>query len=173
MPRSKPRNKRYTPRKGEPSSLESSLPVSAKMVAHFQEGMNNCLLRLHFSGLNGRDLASLVFSFGHAWVLAAQMDNCEEIRGEIESAVTELGKAVIADSVELHSEQYDRMLDLVRLTTDVVARSTKGEFVKAGVELRKDGTVECVDDFLVSLAKAKLLEIVNDSETNSAQKSAI
>lgn len=66
MPRSKTRKKKYTPQPGRMPSLPNNLLLSQAMVARFNGDMQKRLLRLRLSGINGKDLASLAFSFVQA-----------------------------------------------------------------------------------------------------------
>ena len=51
-----------------------------------------------------------------------------------------------------------------RMTAAVVAKSTKSEFIKAGDLLKKEDSVEFVEDFLTILAQAGMLEMLPSSE---------
>lgn len=87
MPRSKTRNKKYTPRPVKLPSLVNNLPVPDAMVARFNGDMQKRLLRLRLSGINGKDLASLLFSFAQAWMLADPFNDADALRSRIEAGV--------------------------------------------------------------------------------------
>ena len=95
MPRSKTRNKKYTPRPVKLPSLLDNLPLPEAMVARFNADMQKRLLRLRLSGINGKDLASLAFSFAQAWMLAERMNEAKELRSKIETGINELKGEVV------------------------------------------------------------------------------
>lgn len=132
--------------------------------------MDNRILRLRFAGNNGKDLAALVMYFAAAWLLAGEMDNGQELRDKLETGVRELGKAVLASPDAVHGPMYDTILDLTALTTAVVAESTKGEYKKASEILKNEGVVPFADEFMVTLAQAGLLQVVNSTKDTSQTK---
>ena len=168
MPSSKSRNKKYVPRKVKMPSILDNLPVPAVMVKKLANDMDNRVLRLRFAGNNGKDLAALVMYFATAWLLAGEMDNGQELRDKLENGVRELGKAVLSSPDAVHGPIYDTILDLTAVTTAVVAESTKKEYREASERIKSDGVVPFADEFLVVLAQANLLHIVN-AEKDSAQ----
>ena len=165
MPRSKSRNKPYKPRSNKSSGLLGNLPLPPAMLRKLDREMNDRLLRLHFSGINGHDLAVLIISFGQAWVLAAQMNEGEGLRLQLERGITELKTDLQTWQNGLSSKAFDTLFDLIEITSAVVAKSTKKEYEAAGETLKKDGTVPVVDDFFVEMAKVGLLEVIAKTET--------
>lgn len=126
--------------------------------------MDNRILRLRFAGNNGKDLAALVMYYAVAWILAGEMDTGQELRGKLETGVRELGKAVLASPDAVNGPMYDTILDLTALTMAVVAESTKGEYKRASESLKGEGVVPLADEFMVTLAQAGLLQVVNASK---------
>lgn len=169
MPRSKTRNKTYKPRQVKVPGIIDNLPVPPVMIKKLTNDMDNRILRLRFAGNNGKDLAALVMYFAAAWLLAGEMDNGQELRDKLEAGVRELGKAILASPDAVQGPMYDTILDLTAITTAVVAESTKGEYRKASDSLKSDGVVPFADEFLVTLAQAGLLQVVNSSK-DVAQK---
>lgn len=168
MPSSKSRNKKYVPHKVKMPDILDNLPVPAVMVKKLANDMDNRVLRLRFAGNNGKDLAALVMYFAAAWLLTEEMANGQELRDKLENGVRELGKAVLSSPDAVHGPMYDTILDLTAVTTAVVAESTKKEYLEASERIKSDGVVPFVDEFLVVLAQANLLRIVN-AEKDSAQ----
>lgn len=164
MPSSKSRRKRYTPKQIKVPSIIERLPLPGAFVDKFKAQMTTTLLRMRMSRPNGKDLASLAFSFGHAWILASLMDEPQSLRYPIETTINDLGKAVIKDPERIDDALFDRLADLIDLTAAVVAKSTKSEFIKAGDLLKKEDSVEFVEDFLTILAQAGMLEMLPSSE---------
>lgn len=164
MPRSKTRNKTYKPRQVKVPGIIDNLPVPTVMLTKLTNDMDNRILRLRFAGNNGKDLAALVMYFAAAWLLAGEMDNGQELRDKLETGVRELGKAVLASPDAVHGPMYDTILDLTALTTAVVAESTKGEYRKASESLKAEGIVPFADEFMVTLAQAGLLQVVNSTK---------
>lgn len=117
------------------------------------------MLRLRLAGCNGKDLATLVTYFGEAWLLAGEMEQSDELRRKLECGVETLGKDILKNSRDLHGSMFDILLDLTTLTSAIIAESTKKEYLRACEMLKSDSIVPFVDDFLVILAKAKLLEV--------------
>lgn len=145
-----------------------NLPVPAVMIKKLANDMDNRVLRLRFAGNNGKDLAALTMYFATACLLAGEMDNGQELRDKLENGVRELGKAVLSSPDAVHGPMYDTILDLTSITTAVVAESTKKEYREASERIKSDGVVPFADEFLVVLAQANLLRIVN-AEKDSAQ----
>lgn len=164
MPRSKTRNKTYKPRQVKVPGIIDNLPVPPVMLKKLTNDMDNRILRLRFAGNNGQDLAALVMYFAAAWILAGEMDNGQELRDKLEAGVRELGKAVLASPDAVCGAMYDTILDLTALTTAVVAESTKGEYKKASESLKAEGVVPFADEFMVTLAQAGLLQVVNSAK---------
>ena len=71
---------------------------------------------------------------------------------------------MLASPDAVNGPMYDTILDLTALTTAVVAESTKGEYRKASESLKSGGVVPFADEFLVTLAQAGLLQIVNSTK---------
>lgn len=165
MPRSKTRNKTYKPRQVKIPGILDNLPVPPAMVQRLNSDMSNRMLRLRLSGCNGKDLATLVVCFGEAWLLAGLMEQGAELREKLEAGVDTLGKDILkgGGAADLQGSTYDRLLDLTSLTSAIVAASTKKEYLLACARLKSDGVVPFVDEFLVTLAKANLLEVVKSS----------
>lgn len=149
-----------------------NLPVPAVMIKKLANDMDNRVLRLRFAGNNGKDLAALAMYFATAWLLAGEMDNGQELRDKLENGVRELGKAVLSSPDAVHGSMYDTILDLTAITTAVVAESTKKEYREASERIKSDGVVPFADEFLVVLAQANLLRIVN-AEKDSAQSQPV
>lgn len=170
MPRSKNRNKTYRPRQVKVPGIIDNLPVPPVMLKKLTNDMDNRILRLRFAGNNGKDLAALVMYFAAAWLLAGEMDNGQELRDKLETGVRELGKAVLASPDAVHGPMYDTILDLTAITTAVVAESTKGEYKRASESLKGEGIVPFADEFLVTLAQAGLLQVVNSTKDTSQTK---
>lgn len=164
-----PRSKTYKPRQTKLPGIIDNLPVPPVMIKKLTNDMDNRILRLRFAGNNGKDLAALVMYFAAAWLLAGEMDNGQELRDKLEAGVRELGKAILASPDAVQGPMYDTILDLTAITTAVVAESTKGEYRKASDSLKSDGVVPFADEFLVTLAQAGLLQVVNSSK-DVAQK---
>lgn len=83
---------------------------------------------------------------------------------KLEAGVDALGKDILKNAADLHGSTYDTLLDLTSLTSVIVAASTKKEYLLACERLKSVGVVPFVDDFLVVLAQAKLLEVFNSSQ---------
>ena len=164
MPRSKTRNKTYKPRQVKMPGILDNLPVPPAMVQRLNSDMSNRMLRLRLSGCNGKDLATLVVCFGEAWLLAGLMEQSAELRKKLEAGVDALGKDILKNAADLHGSTYDTLLDLTSLTSVIVAASTKKEYLLACERLKSVGVGPFVDDFLVVLAQAKLLEVFNSSQ---------
>lgn len=160
MPRSKSRNKPYKPRQGKSSGLLDNLPLSAVMLRKLDREMNDRLLRLRLSGVNGHDLAVLIISFGQAWVMASQMNEGDGLRTQLEVGITGLKPELQTWQKGLSQKAFDTLFDLIQITSAIVAKSTKKEYETAGETLKKDGTVPVVDDFFVEMAKVGLLEVI-------------
>lgn len=164
MPRSKTRKKTYKPRQVKVPGIIDNLPVPPVMLKKLTNDMDNRILRLRFAGNNGKDLAALVMYYATAWLLAGEMDNGQELRDKLEAGVRELGKAILASTDAVQGPMYDTILDLTALTTAVVGESTKGEYKRASESLKAEGNVPFADEFLVTLAQAGLLQVVNASK---------
>lgn len=164
MPCSKTRNKTYKPRQVKVPGIIDNLPVPPVMLKKLTKDMDNRILRLRFAGNNGKDLAALVMYYATAWLLAGEMDTGQELRDKLETGVRELGKAVLASPDAVNGPMYDTILDLTALTTAVVAESTKSEYRKASESLKSDGVVPFADEFLMTLAQAGLLQVVNSAK---------
>lgn len=164
MPRSKNRNKTYRPRQVKIPGILDNLPVSPAIVQRLNSDMSNRMLRLRLAGCNGKDLATLVVCFGEAWLLAGLMEQGAELRQKLEAGVDALSKDILKGSADLHGSTYDTLLDLTTLTSAIVATSTKKEYLLACERIKSDGVVPFVDDFLVVLAQANLLEVFNSSK---------
>ena len=162
MPRSKSRNKRYTPKQVKLPSLLNALPVPSDMVRQWNHDLRDRLLRLKLAGFNGYDLALLVFSFGQVWLLAEAMSNCDEIRKSIEEGITQLDQNVLQSPTSIADNVFDELVALSEMSTEVLAASLKIEYIRACDKLKQDGAVKFVDDFLVTLAKANLLEVTKE-----------
>ena len=162
MPRSKTRNKKYTPRLVKLPSLLNNLLLPQAMVARFNADMQKRILRLRFSGIDGKDLASLVFSFAQAWILAEQMSEAEVLRSRIETGVNDIKAEVVRREATLSETSFDLLADLMELSTAIVAESTRNEYQRACDRLRSDENIPFVEEFLISLAEAKLLEVVDE-----------
>ena len=65
---------------------------------------------------------------------------------------------------------YDTILDLTAVTAAVVAESTKGEYKKASEILKNERVVPFADEFLVTLAQAGLLQVVNSAKDATTVK---
>lgn len=155
MSRTKNRKKPYKPRT---PSLQN-LPMQAKMVQSLDQDMHNSLLRLRLSGINGKDLGILVACFGQAWLLTEAMSDGEVLKRQFESGVAELTKSMLEDATKLSQEVFDTLNELVELTISIVKISTKNEYSLAYQKLEASGAVPFVDNFLIDMAKAKLVEI--------------
>lgn len=164
MPRSKTRNKTYKPRQIKTPSILDNLPLPETVLKKLTDEMNKSILRLRLSGNNGQDLSALVMFFAVAWLLAAQMQECIELRTRIENDVHELSKAVLANPKALPEQIFALLADLVDITTAVISESTKKEYRDAGERLKTEGAVPFADDFLVTLAQADILEIIDTEE---------
>ena len=162
MPCSKTRNKKYTPRPVKLPSLLNNLPLPEAMVARFNADMQKRLLRLRFSGINGKDLASLVFSFAQAWMLTEPMNEAQALRSRIEAGVNDLKAEVAEGEGTLSEASFDLLADLMDLSTAIVAESTRNEYLRACDRLRGDENIPFVEEFLNALAEAKLLEVVKE-----------
>ena len=168
MPRSKTRNKTYKPRQVKVPGILDNLPVPPTMVQRLNSDMSNRMLRLRLSGCNGKDLATLVVCFGEAWLLAGLMEQGAELRQKLEAGVDALGKDILKGSADLQGSTYDTLLDLTSLTSAIVATSTKKEYLLACERPQSNGVVPFVDEFLVVLAKANLLEIIKSSKSEDS-----
>ena len=155
MSRTKNRKKNYTPRT---PSLQH-LPMQAKMVQSLDQDMHNSLLRLRLSGINGKDLGILVACFGQAWLLTEAMSDEEVLKRQFERGVAELTQSMLEGATELSQEVFDTLNELVELTLSIVKISTKNEYSLAYQKLEASGAVPFVDNFLIDMAKAKLVEI--------------
>lgn len=155
MSRTKNRKKNYTPRT---PSLQH-LPMQAKMVQSLDQDMHNSLLRLRLSGINGKDLGILVACFGQAWLLTEAMSDEEVLKRQFERGVAELTQSMLEGATELSQEVFDTLNELVELTISIVKISTKNEYSLAYQKLEASGAVPFVDNFLIDMAKAKLVEI--------------
>ncbi len=164
MSRSKTRNKTYKPRQVKIPGIVDNLPVPPAMVQRLNSDMSNRMLRLRLSGCNGKDLATLVVCFGEAWLLAGLMEQGAELRQKLEAGVDALDKDILKDAADLHGSTYDTLFDLTSLTSAIVAASTKKEYLLACDRLKSDGVVPFVDEFLVTLAKANLLEVIKSAK---------
>lgn len=91
------------------------------------------------------------------------MEQGAELRQKLEAGVDALGKDILKDAADLHGSTYDTLLDLTSLTSAIVAASTKKEYMLACNRLKSNGVVPFVDEFLVTLAKANLLEVIKSS----------
>ena len=155
MSRTKYRKKPYKPRT---PSLQN-LPMQAKMVQSLNQDMHNSLLRLRLSGINGKDLGILVACFGQAWLLTEAMSDEEVLKRQFERGVAELTQSMLEGATELSQEVFDTLNELVELTISIVKISTKNEYSLAYQKLEASGAVPFVDNFLIDMAKAKLVEI--------------
>lgn len=155
MSRTKNRKKPYKPRT---PSLQN-LPMQAKMVQSLNQDMHNSLLRLRLSGINGKDLGILVACFGQAWLLTEAMSDEEVLKRQFERGVAELTQSMLEGATELSQEVFDTLNELVELTISIVKISTKNEYSLAYQKLEASGAVPFVDNFLIDMAKAKLVEI--------------
>lgn len=155
MSRTKNRKKNYTPRT---PSLQH-LPMQAKMVQSLDQDMHNSLLRLRLSGINGKDLGILVACFGQAWLLTEAMSDEEVLKRQFERGVAELTQSMLEGATKLSQEVFDTLNELVELTISIVKISTKNEYSLAYQKLEASGAVPFVDNFLIDMAKAKLVEI--------------
>lgn len=165
MPRSKTRDNTYKPRPVKVPGILDNLPVPPAMVQRLNSDMSNRMLRLRLSGCNGKDLAALVVCFGEAWLLAGLMEQGAELRQKLEASVDAIGKGILKGAADLHGSTYDTLLDLTSLTSAIVAASTKKEYLLACDRLKSDGVVPFVDEFLITLAKANLLEVIKSSRS--------
>lgn len=170
MSRPKTSNKTYKPRQVKVPGIIDNLPVPPVMVKRLTNDMDNRILRLRFAGNNGSDLSALVMYFAAAWVLSGKMNNGQELRDKLDTGVRELGKAVLASPDAVQGPMYDTILDLTAITTAVVAESTKGEYKKASEILKNEGVVPFADEFLVTLAQAGLLQVVNSAKDATTVK---
>ena len=167
MPRSKTRNKKYTPRPVKLPSLLNNLSMPQTMVARFNEDTQKRLLRFRLSGINEQDLASLVFSFAQAWMLSEPMNEAQALRSRIEAGVYDLKAEVAGGESTLSEASFDLLADLMDLSTVIVAESTRNEYLRACCRLRGDENIPFVEEFLIALAEAKLLAVVHDAVTES------
>lgn len=165
MPKAKVRIKKYTPRTVKLPSLLNNLSVPQAMVERFNRDMQDRLLRLRLSDINVKDLASLVFSFAQAWMLTDPLNEADAIRSKIESDVKALQAELLNDPSQLSETAFNLLADLIELSTAVVAQSTRNEYLRACDRLRDEDTVEFVMEFLIALAKVKLLEVVDESQS--------
>ena len=165
MPKSKVRIKKYTPRTVKLPSLLNNLSVPQAMVERFNRDMQDRLLRLRLSDINVKDLASLVFSFAQAWMLTDPLNEADAIRSKIESDVKALQAELLNDPSQLSETAFNLLADLIELSTAVVAQGTRNEYLRACDRLRDEDTVEFVMEFLIALAKVKLLEVVDESQS--------
>lgn len=157
MPRTKKRTKTHTPR--TPSFQNQ--PIPAVMVKHLRKDLDNSLIRMRLAGINGKDLGVLVACFGQAWLLTEHMSNAEELKKQIEQGVADLSKLLTAEERSLPQEAFDLLYGLIELTIRIVEVSTKNEYAIASKKLESIGAVEFVVNFLLEMAKAKLLEVVD------------
>lgn len=155
MSRTKNRKKNYTPRT---PSLQH-LPMQAKMVQSLDQDMHNSLLRLRLSGINGKDLGILVACFGQGWLLTESMSNGENLKARFEKGVADLVQVVRDKENKLPQSNFDTLVELIELTISIVKVSTQNEYAVACKKLETAGAVEFVDQFLIELANAKLLEL--------------
>lgn len=163
MPRSKNRKKSYKPRQGNTSSLLENLPLLAAMIRRLDREMNDRLLRMKFSGINGPDLAVLVISFGQAWVMAGQMNEGDDLRGQLEAGLETVRRELSKWREGLSMRAFDILLDLIQFISAIVSKSTKKEYEAAGEKLKLGGTVPMVDNFFMEMAKVGLLDVVGES----------
>lgn len=129
------------------------------MVQSLNQDMHNSLLRLRLSGINGKDLGILVACFGQAWLLTEAMSDEEVLKRQFERGVAELTQSMLEGATELSQEVFDTLNELVELTISIVKISTKNEYSLAYQKLEASGAVPFVDNFLIDMAKAKLVEI--------------
>lgn len=116
---------------------------------------------MRLSGINGKDLGVLVACFGQAWLLTEHMANAEELKKQIEQGVEDLTKLLTAEDRTLPQEAFDLLYRLIELTIRIVEVSTKNEYAVASKKLESIGAVDFLDNFLVDMAKVKLLEVTN------------
>ena len=159
-----PVKKTYKPRQVKMPGILDHLPVPPSMVQRLNSDMSNRMLRLRLSGCNGKDLATVVVGVGEAWLLAGLMEQGAELRQKLEAGVDALDKDILKDAADLHGSTYDTLFDLTSLTSAIVAASTKKEYLLACDRLKSDGVVPFVDEFLVTLAKANLLEVIKSAK---------
>lgn len=72
---------------------------------------------------------------------------------------------LLNDPSQLSETAFNLLADLIELSTAVVAQSTRNEYLRACDRLRDEDTVEFVMEFLIALAKVKLLEVVDESQS--------
>ena len=159
MPKPKQRKKHYSPRPGGKAAVLSNFPVTAAMVQSLKNDLHRMLLRLRMSGVNGKDLATLVACFGQAWLLANAMADGAELRSHIEGGVKTLSEAIVQDPETAVDKAFDTLLDLIELSVQIVSLSTRGEYKSASDRLKVPGEVAFVDEFFITLAKAQLLKV--------------
>lgn len=99
--------------------------------------------------------------FGQAWLLTEHMSNAEELKKQIEQGVEDLTKLLTAEKRILSQEAFDLLYGLIELTIRIVEVSTKNEYAVASKKLESIGAVDFLDNFLVDMAKVKLLEVTN------------
>jgi|GEM_PF-2164218 len=155
--RTKKRKKIHTPR----TSSFQNHPIPAAMVKRLRKDLDNSLIRMRLSGINGKDLGVLVACFGQAWLLTEHMDNAQGLKLQIEQGVADLTKLLTAEERTLSQEAFDLLYGLIDLTMRIVEVSTKNEYAVASKKLESIGSVEFVDNFLLEMAKAKFLEVVD------------
>ena len=90
------------------------------------------------------------------------MSNCDEIRKSIEEGITQLDQNVLQSPAGITDNVFNELVTLSEMSTEVLAASLKIEYIRACDKLKKDGAVKFVDDFLVTLAKANLLEVTKE-----------
>ena len=152
MSKNKTRNK---PRK---PSLQN-LPIQAVRVQGLNKDMHNSLLRLRLSGLNGKDLGILVSCFGQGWLLTESMSNGENLKVRFEKGVADLVQVVRDKENNPPQSNFDTLVELIELTISIVKVSTQNEYAVACKKLETARAVEFVDQFLIELTNAKLLEL--------------
>lgn len=129
------------------------------MVKRLRKDLDNSLIRMRLSGINGKDLGVLVACFGQAWLLTEHMANAEKLKKQIEQGVTDLTKLLTTEERTLSQEAFDLLYGLIELTIRIVEGSTKNEYTVASKKLESVGAVEFLDNFLLEMAKTKLLEV--------------
>ena len=133
--------------------------MTAAMVQSLKSDMHSMLLRLSMSGADGKDFATLVACFGQAWLLANAMADGAELQKQIEDGVRVLSGAIAQDPEAVADKAFDTLLDLIELSVQIVSLSTRGEYKTASDRLKVPGEVAFVDEFFLTLAKAKLLQV--------------
>lgn len=161
MPRSKSRKKAHNPRAFSKNGILDNCPLPPRTLHKISDDLNTSLLRMRFSGINGQDLAMLTVFFGQAWLLASEMEVCDELRSRIEANMKVVSDAVGSVPDELSDEIFDALLDLITLTSDIISKSTKREYEKASEVMKAQGAVPFVDAFFETLCKSGLMVIVS------------